>query len=109
MTLDDKTLDEVRQRCEAPWEWHDVIDHDVPALLAEVTRLRAAVERVRALHRPYIHTMRTDDCKAMDFADADDHECDASCFEEIAVCSGCGVADKWCPTLAALDGEAVDQ
>ena len=65
---------------------------DIAALLAEVERLRARIEKVRELHKP-IDALNT------------------SVNQIQQVCIGCGQDDgnwqRWpCPTIRALDGEA---
>ena len=74
-----------------------VVEHDAPALLAEVRRLQAAVERVRELHQ--------DEGQSQGYFPDDrgygvrDHCC--------GTCGSHGeYGVEWpCPTIAALDGD----
>ena len=70
---------------------------DVPALLAEVRRLQAAEQRVRALHHPVpAPTSQHYRCEP--------YECDRAGEGELR--DECGECGRWypCPTIDALDG-----
>ena len=90
---------------------------DVPALLAEVRRLRAMEQRVRELHHRDVAVVITGDCAAEDCNHEELGDCDTI---EFAYCAGCAALAEqvdyyfserdfrpvaWpCPTIAALDG-----
>ena len=96
---------------------------DVPALLAEVRRLQAAVERVRALHVPF---RIYDECECEDTTTpghVDIEEVGITCNLLYVACRECCTSgvdiryqtedcacdhdhrDAYCPTIAALDGD----
>ena len=89
---------------------------DVPALLAEVRRLQAAVERVRELHRPGDYSASRgvwtwwDVCPTCgDKAGVHPCGCWRDVDEDGHICKACSkpgrVSEPWpCPTIAALDG-----
>lgn len=71
---------------------------DAPALLTEVRRLQAAVERVRAVHKP------TPGPPSQHYY-CEPEECDRA--GEGDLCDECDDCGRWwpCPTIAALDGD----
>ena len=90
---------------------------DVPALLAEVRRLRAMEQRARALHHRDVAVVITGGCAAEDCNHEELGDCDTI---EFAYCAGCAALAEqvdcyfserdfrpvaWpCPTIVALDG-----
>ena len=90
---------------------------DVPTLLAEVRRLRAMEQRVRALHHRDVAVVITGGCAAEDCNHEELGDCDTI---EFAYCAGCAALAEqvdcyfserdfrpvaWpCPTIVALDG-----
>lgn len=94
-------IDHARRALEAAEACHRCFMEGHDILLAEVTRLRAAVDRVRALHRPEIAlTTCADECD----------ECSAGDGHPRQICSECIDTDDelwthvyWpCPTVHAL-------
>ena len=87
---------------------------DVPALLAEVRRLQAAVERVRELHKPVPVYAHADECGCgnEDHALIESAQGDDLCWDTptgAVRCCECldedgGGVEYPCPAIAALDG-----